>query len=237
MRSSPDHTETEDVQIQPMPDITQLTDFDRAMACLIDDQSPRGFASRLSTEECEMLLMAQRIRGTKVVSPDPSFVECLHDDLFGHAPGVSRRTAVMMGFGSLAAGILAAVGLHEMADSIGSGTTPVSSLVGANGKWFRVADLAIAHERGVLPFAAGAIQGVLLSDHGELKAVSRICTHMACRLTISREAGELQCPCHGARFTLAGRYLMPPGGSQHRLPDLPILRVRVIDRSVEVLGV
>jgi nitrite reductase/ring-hydroxylating ferredoxin subunit len=161
----------------------------------------------------------------------------LHDDLFLTARGISRRAAVLTTLGSLAAGTVSAIGLHHLLRPGESETASAVSLVGAHGKWFRVADLATARAQVVLPVMAGAIQGVLVYDRGEFSAVSRICTHMACGLTIDHGAQRLECPCHGARFDWSGRFLIPTGRSGPHLPNLPPLQVRVVDQFVEVLGV
>ncbi len=47
------------------------------------------------------------------------------------------------------------------------------------------------------------------SDRGPW-AVSRICTHLGCRLNYSETDHLLVCPCHGSRFTVQGERIAGP---------------------------
>ncbi len=48
------------------------------------------------------------------------------------------------------------------------------------------------------------------------RAVSRICTHLGCRLNYLEDKGYLECPCHQSRFTPEGRRFAGP--AQKDLP-------------------
>ena len=68
----------------------------------------------------------------------------------------------------------------------------------------------------------------LLRDHSGLYALSLVCTHLGCTVTVS--AQELACPCHGSTFDRQGRVLKGPA-------DRALRRYVVEDRDglVEVL--
>lgn len=68
----------------------------------------------------------------------------------------------------------------------------------------------------------------LLRDAGGLYALSLVCTHLGCTVTVT--AGELACPCHGSIFDRQGRVLKGPA-------DQSLRRLVVEERGgvVEVL--
>ena len=109
--------------------------------------------------------------------------------------------------------------------------------MGANGRWFAVANVAEMPEGAVRPFTAGALQGVLINRGGRLKARSRICTHMGCVLNLDRGEQSFVCPCHGAEFDLNGNLRYGPHGYGLPLPPLPEITVRVNGTSVEVWSI
>lgn len=49
---------------------------------------------------------------------------------------------------------------------------------------------------------------VILRDNSGFYALSLVCTHLGCTVTVSEEA--LSCPCHGSRFDRLGRVLKGP---------------------------
>ncbi|MFO0605114.1 MAG: Rieske (2Fe-2S) protein [Polyangiales bacterium] len=51
---------------------------------------------------------------------------------------------------------------------------------------------------------------VLALPDGGFRAVSARCTHLGCAVRVARAAGELECPCHGGRFSADGRVLAGP---------------------------
>ncbi|MFO7760384.1 MAG: Rieske (2Fe-2S) protein [Desulfobia sp.] len=57
-------------------------------------------------------------------------------------------------------------------------------------------------------------------DNGRVWAVSRICTHLGCRLNYSVEKKLLICPCHASKFTREGRRIAGP--AQKNLPRLAV---------------
>jgi Rieske Fe-S protein len=59
--------------------------------------------------------------------------------------------------------------------------------------------------------------------------VSAVCTHLGCLLDPNPAAGRLDCPCHGASFSLDGQPLSPT----YTRP-LPRLQTRINGDQVEV---
>ena len=54
-------------------------------------------------------------------------------------------------------------------------------------------------------------------------AVSRICTHLGCRLNFIIKEDLLVCPCHQSRFTKHG--ILVNGPAQRNLPTFPVERM------------
>ena len=48
----------------------------------------------------------------------------------------------------------------------------------------------------------------LLREGGEPVALSLVCTHLGCTVTVTPT--EITCPCHGSRFDLSGKVLAGP---------------------------
>jgi Rieske Fe-S protein len=44
-------------------------------------------------------------------------------------------------------------------------------------------------------------------------AVSGSCTHSCCTVSFNKTAQRFECPCHGSRFSIAGKVLLGPAGS------------------------
>lgn len=211
--------------------------FERAIDKLLADESPRSELFGLDAEEQSMVRMAQILRGSRAQGPGPEFVESLRERVLEKpVPRVSRRTAFLSGLGALAAGLVAGVGL----DRSTQGGTPKKRqipLVGANGKWTPVAQLAEVPDGAIKPFTAGSVQGFLVNRNGELRALSRICTHMGCTLNFQQSEDTFLCPCHNAEFDLQGRLLYGRRNYRHELPPLPPLQLRVRGQAVEVWSV
>jgi nitrite reductase/ring-hydroxylating ferredoxin subunit len=153
-------------------------------------------------------------------------------------PRISRRTAFIAGLGSLAAGLLAGLGLGRLdtaeRDEDGDELVPLGA---SGGRWFRVAAAADVPPGAVLPFTAGALRGCLINHDGTVRALSRTCTHMGCLLHFDATHVSLTCPCHGARFNLRGAVVHGPDGYNATLPPLAAIHVRVSNEQIEVWGV
>jgi cytochrome b6-f complex iron-sulfur subunit len=210
--------------------------FDEAIEKIVADHSPRAEVGGLSAEEQRMVRMAQLLHGGQTHTVDPAFSERLHARLFGGGRRYSRRTAFLSGLGALAAGLLAGLGLDRSLNG-GSGTKQSAlPLVGKNGRWVPVAQVVDLPHGAVRSFSAGALDGYLINHHGQLRAVSRICTHMGCSVNFNNSEQHFVCPCHGAEFDVNGRFLYGPGGRPYSpaLTPLPGIGVRVKGSAVEV---
>jgi len=69
----------------------------------------------------------------------------------------------------------------------------------------------------------------LFRDDGGFYALSLICTHLGCTVTVTEDA--LSCPCHGSRFDRQGKVLTGPA-------DRALVRMKVEehDGRVDVVG-
>ncbi len=209
--------------------------FDQAIEKLMADQSPRSELSGLDAEEQRMLRMAQLLRGSMGASPRPDFVETLYDRVFKKPHRVSRRVAFLSGLSALAVGLAAGVGLDRATQGTPSkGKEQKTPIVGTDGRWVPVAQVADVPHGAIRPFTAGAVQGFIMNRNGQFRALSRICTHMGCTLSFKQDTQALVCPCHGAEFTLNGYLRRKPRGYRESIPPLPEVKVRVNGQAVEV---
>jgi nitrite reductase/ring-hydroxylating ferredoxin subunit len=205
--------------------------FDRALERLLHDQSPAPELPYLTDEEQAMLRMAQVLRGSSVVQARPAFVEELRErTVTPHR--ISRRTAVFTSMGALAAGLVGGFAIQRFRSSP---DTPPPGAVGP-GHWQTVSTLADLPEGAVRSFKLDNLTGFLIHRSGDVRAVSRTCTHMGCQLDFSRPDGALICPCHGAAFDLHGRLLHGPGGGPYSQPLPPLKRIqtRVTGDAIDV---
>jgi cytochrome b6-f complex iron-sulfur subunit len=158
------------------------------------------------------------------------------------------RAATVTGGVAVAGGAALAGAGVEHALSAGSpapapnGAGPPPELVPDQGTWLTVAISGQLPEGAVRPFTAGAVVGFVSRAEGQLRAVSGICTHQGCRLSLASPGAQvadrpatpatLICPCHGATFAANGAVLA------HRLPirltNLPLLDVREAGGAVQV---
>ncbi len=51
---------------------------------------------------------------------------------------------------------------------------------------------------------------ILFSRQEKLWAVSRVCTHLGCRVNFKEQEGVLECPCHQSRFSVHGEVIRGP---------------------------
>jgi nitrite reductase/ring-hydroxylating ferredoxin subunit len=210
--------------------------LDRALDDLLAGRSPRSAAENLDPEEQSMLRFAQLLRGSRSAEPAPEFVETLHERLFPQPRRVSRRTAFFTAMGTLAAGIVGGLGIDRLALSSGAKAT-ATPLVGANGRWISVAAVDDLPHGAIKAFKAGHLEGFLINRHGEIRAMSRICTHMGCQLDFEADEQAFVCPCHGAEFSMTGQPRYGPKGYALQLPPLPSIKVRQNNGSIEVWSV
>ena len=80
---------------------------------------------------------------------------------------------------------------------------------------------------GALVFRAERL--MLMKDGAGFYALSLICTHLGCTVTVTEDA--LSCPCHGSRFDRQGRVLSGPANR-----SLTRMQVEVRGETVEIIG-
>jgi len=74
---------------------------------------------------------------------------------------------------------------------------------------------------GTYTFQYGGIPGILFHEEdGSLRALSLLCTHLACTVVWNPEKKEFHCPCHDALFDGLGNVLSGP-------PPSPLERWKV----------
>jgi cytochrome b6-f complex iron-sulfur subunit len=69
----------------------------------------------------------------------------------------------------------------------------------------------------------------LMRDDSGFYALSLVCTHLGCTVTVTEDA--LACPCHGSRFDRQGKVLKGPADR-----SLERMKVEVRGERVEVMG-
>ncbi|TMF55362.1 MAG: Rieske (2Fe-2S) protein [Chloroflexi bacterium] len=153
------------------------------------------------------------------------------------ASGFSRRSVILSGLSGIAAGILAAVGIDRLAQPRPTAATPdlVLNEGGWKGTWQPVMALSEVPQATPVRFSSGALEGYLIRNGDQVRALSAICTHMACVLNWSKLRTRFECPCHGASFDQAGTSTGHYDGAG--LPPLPAIKVRVEGGQVQVYTV
>lgn len=194
-----------------------------------------------------ILLRSARV-GADSVSEE--FVSSLHQRLtaeLGDAPAAPPlgRRRMIVGLGATAAASAAVgAGLELVVSSGGTqaaspepkpGTVPpAQELTPDNGVWTTVARSTDLPEGSSTRFDLGTVTGFVSRTDNQVRAVSGICTHLGCRLNLDAPARTLNCPCHGASFSVTGavvRHHLPLP-----LPPLPRIEVREIDGVVQVFA-
>lgn len=216
--------------------MSDMERFERAIDKIVEDRSPREDVKRLSADEQAMVRMAQLLRGTQTRTVDPVFRENLYARLFGGGRKFSRRTAFLSSLGAMAAGLVAGLGIDRAVTGTAGNSSRTEPLVGKNGRWVPVAQVVDLPHGAVYGFSAGPVQGYLINHHGQIRAVSRICTHMGCAVNFEGSEQHFVCPCHGAEFDMHGRFLSGYHGQTYSpsLAPLPPINVRVNAGAVEV---
>lgn len=80
-----------------------------------------------------------------------------------------------------------------------------SGLVGPDGQWVEVASVSDVPIDHAVRFSTPAFDGYVVNDHGKIRALGAVCTHMGCSLQFRAGWSDLRCPCHGASFDLRGK--------------------------------
>jgi cytochrome b6-f complex iron-sulfur subunit len=147
---------------------------------------------------------------------------------------VTRRRRFVQLAATAAASIGIGVGLDRVVTSATAPGLATEQLSPDHGAWRTVAASDELPEGGVLRFDVGTVTGFVRRTGGQVAAVSGICTHLGCRLNLDAPARQLDCPCHGASFSVTGTVL------RHRLPialaPLPVIQVRETNGVVQVFA-
>ena len=209
----------------------------RYMEDLVRSRRPRRF--RATEEDTDLAEVAIALRAARPGSgaPTEDFVTALHKKLAAELDPPAPRRAV--GGRRALLRVAAVVGAAATGAGIDNvltrSTAPASSegtLTPSPGTWLAVTASADLPDGTVRGFTADAVTGFVQRKDGRLSAVSGICTHQGCRLTLATGAAKLVCPCHGATFGLDGAVL------NHKFPlplaALPRLEVREVHGTVQV---
>jgi cytochrome b6-f complex iron-sulfur subunit len=205
---------------------------------LLAERSPQGIQAE-SEEEWQAFKMAARLKAARPGADEPreGFLQELASRLGTQQarPGrMGRRQLVLSVLGSLAAGLIAGIGLDRLTSKQPSAEEEWKSwkLVGRGGQWQEVAALDQLPPGSALRFQAGPIQGYVVNQACKIYALSAVCTHMGCLLEWEPEEGEFYCPCHGAAFRADGQ--MVPGSYKLSLPSLWPIEVKVVNGKIMV---
>ena len=212
---------------------------------LVRSRRPRPF--RPSEQDASLARTAVTLRAARPGSgaPRDEFVTALHRRLAAELDppagrrGAGARRAFLRNAAVVTGAAVAGAGIdHTLTAPSGGGSPTAGSaasggtLVPERGTWHTVTASADLPDGTVRAFTAGVIAGFVERAGGRLRAVSGVCTHQGCRLTLAAGPARLVCPCHGATFALDGAVL------GHRLPvtltALPRLAVREVGGAVQV---
>jgi nitrite reductase/ring-hydroxylating ferredoxin subunit len=146
---------------------------------------------------------------------------------------LTRRAALVAGF-SLAAGAVGGGLLGRAMEPAAvrgpGGGDPINPI---GGSWVDVAAMSDLVEGQGMHVTAGSVSAFLFRRGETVTGVSSICSHLPCELWWNGGQGLLNCPCHPASFTPAGKST----DTQYPLPALNTVNVRVTAAGrVEVLG-
>jgi nitrite reductase/ring-hydroxylating ferredoxin subunit len=122
---------------------------------------------------------------------------------------ITRRALLQSGIGAAAGLAAGALGMAALRGAPSTGQPPLASggqaLVQGAGFWARVASVAQVPPGEAVRFTTAAFDGYVVNDHGTIRALSSVCTHMGCTLHFRPDWQDLRCPCHGASFDLKGQ--------------------------------
>ena len=145
----------------------------------------------------------------------------------------SRRSLLLAGAASLAAGVAATLGVEQLTKTEPIESYPGQALV-PTGTWRPVKAVSDLPDGVPVAFRTGAIEGFLIRSGDKVQGLSAVCTHMGCILNYSKFRNQFECPCHGATFATNGK---PNSQYSEPLRRLPSLDVRIQRGQVEVYSV
>jgi nitrite reductase/ring-hydroxylating ferredoxin subunit len=214
--------------------------INRYIEDLLRGHRPRDFLA--SPDEAALARTAITLRSVRPGSgaPTEEFVTALHKRLASELedtrpePRVSGRPRrAFMRVATAAAAIATGTVAGRLLTTRSAATAPLGgAIVPDEGSWQAVLASADLPDGAVRPFTLPALAGFVERAGGRLRAVSGICTHQGCRLSLAEPPTQLDCPCHGAVFALDGTVL------SHRLSvqltALPQIFVRESGGVVQV---
>jgi cytochrome b6-f complex iron-sulfur subunit len=214
--------------------------LNRYIEDLLRSRRPRRFSA--SGDDGGVTRTAITLRASRPGSGTPTeeFVTTLHKKLaaeFGPPPAPRRpspRRTFLRGATVAAGAAVAGAGIeHVLATQTPAASPqPAGTLSPDHGNWHTVAASADLPDGTIRPFTAGPVTGFVERAGGRVRAVSGICTHQGCRLSLAARPARLVCPCHGATFAPDGAVLSHP--LPLALAPLPRLAVREAAGSVQV---
>lgn len=207
---------------------------------LIGNRSPKPFRAQREDEAELRTAITLRAASEDAGAARPEFVDTLRTRLAEQLaePDARRgrtRRRFVQAMSAAAAAMAAGFGLDRFLLRGASQAPPVAAqqtVTPDTGEWRAVAASTDLPDGGVRPFDLGSVNGFVQRTGGRLLAVSGVCTHLGCRLTLNAPQRQLNCPCHNASFAVTGEVL------HHYLPielrPLPRLPVREVDGVVQV---
>ena len=148
------------------------------------------------------------------------------------ATGPSRRSLLLTGAGSLAAGILAVLGVERLAQRPAPQSWQPPLVPSHRGSWQTLMALVDLPDATPVRFTHGPLEGYVIRRGNTIRALSALCTHMPCVLNWSTLRTQFECPCHGAAFAESGTVI-----GTYPLPPLPPIQVRIQQDQVEIFSV
>ena len=168
------------------------------------------------------------------------------------APWMSRRAALVGGVGvaagALGAALVVQLGRTGQAPGLPQPATHSTAMPSADAspssrsviepraevaRWFDtgilLAEMAEGQPRRV---TAGSVGAFVFRKGDQVLAMSAYCTHLPCELAWRSKDHVLNCPCHNQLFDSDGLSL----AEGYKLPPLPLVKTRVRNGRVEVLG-
>ena len=204
----------------------------------------------------EAIRMAARLAGAKERYPtmSPAFRRRLSRLLEKGepAPWMTRRAALLGGLG-VAAGAVGATALerlglgargglapqpaqHSSTPQPSPAPVPARATIDPRPEVARWLDTGIVFQEMAEGqphrVTAGSVGAFVFRKGVKLLAVSAYCTHLPCELVWRSADHVLDCPCHNQLFDADGLSL----AEGYKLPPLPLVRTRVVNGRVEVLG-
>jgi cytochrome b6-f complex iron-sulfur subunit len=208
---------------------------------LLRSRRPRGFAA--TPEDAALARAAITLRAARPGSgaPREEFITGLRGRLAAElepaaTPRAGHRRRTFLQAGTLAAGAAAAGAAIDHAvtgHSSGPGPSQQGGVItAARGSWQTIAVGGDLPHGAVRSFSVNGVSGFVARTGGRLRAVSGICTHQGCLLSLATGPARLVCPCHGAQFATDGAVIWHRPGVT--LTALPRLAVREADGLVQV---